>query len=172
VLELSGTPAADAAKQAEDVIAFETAWPRPRCPRELSRDAELFYNPVTLAEADKLTPNFAGPSSSSRRAWPQPKFSLAIPAFFAEVSKMLGDTDPAAWRAYLRFHAVDGASPYLSQPFVQENFGSTARPSTARRKSSRAGSACWTPSTGIGEALGQLYVKAPSRRSQGPMGSW
>jgi putative endopeptidase len=49
-------------------------------------------------------------------------FSLAMPEFHAEVSKMLADVPAAQWQSYLRFHTVDGASPYLSDAFVQENF--------------------------------------------------
>src|SRR5690606_15078455 len=59
VLELSGVPAADAAAQAKSVIAFETRLAKvSRSSEEMSRDVSLYYNPVTMAEADKLTPNF------------------------------------------------------------------------------------------------------------------
>ncbi|KAG0745107.1 hypothetical protein G6F24_015958 [Rhizopus arrhizus] len=132
VLELSGVAAADAAKQAEDVVKFETRLAKASKSRvELSRNVELFYNPVTLADADKLTPNFSWTEFFKSQGVAAPeKFSLARPAFHEEVSKALGDTDPSVWRAYLRFHTVDSASP----------------PSTARRNRSRAGSACWAPS--------------------------
>ncbi|MCO6798145.1 M13 family metallopeptidase, partial [Pseudomonas aeruginosa] len=54
VLELSGVAAADAAKQAEDVVKFETRLANASKSRvELSRNVELYYNPVTLADADK-----------------------------------------------------------------------------------------------------------------------
>jgi predicted metalloendopeptidase len=69
VLELSGVPAADAAKQAKDVIAFETRLAKASVDKKtLQRDVSLYYNPITPAEADKLAPNFRGRSSSSRRA--------------------------------------------------------------------------------------------------------
>jgi len=62
VLELSGVAAADAAKQAEDVVKFETRLAKASKSRvDLSRNVELFYNPVTLADADKPTPNFTWP---------------------------------------------------------------------------------------------------------------
>ncbi|MGE8280280.1 MAG: peptidase, partial [Stenotrophomonas sp.] len=124
VLELSGVPAADAAKQAEDVIKFETRLAKvSKSSVELSRDVSLYYNPVTVADADKLTPNFSWTAFFQAQGIAVPeKFSLAMPSFHQEVSKMLADTDPATWRAYLRFHTVDGASPYLSNEFVQENY--------------------------------------------------
>ena len=35
---------------------------------------------------------------------------------------MLVDVPVEQWKSYLRFHVVDGASPYLSDAFAQENF--------------------------------------------------
>ena len=124
VLELSGVPAADPAKQAKDVVALETRLAKvSKSSEQMSRDAELAYNPITPAEADKLTPNFPRTKFFESQGVAVPKtFSLAIPAFHQEVSKALGDTDPSVWRAYLRFHNVDSASPYLSDGFAQESF--------------------------------------------------
>src|SRR3546814_16336367 len=49
-------------------------------------------------------------------------FSLAMPAFHAEVSKMLADVPAAQWQSYLRYHLVDSASPALSPAFATEHF--------------------------------------------------
>ncbi|HLM53862.1 MAG TPA: M13-type metalloendopeptidase, partial [Pseudoxanthomonas sp.] len=162
MLELSGVPAADAAEQAKAVIAFETRLARAsKSSEELSRDVSLYYNPVTLAEADKLTPNFSWTRFfESQGVAPQQKFSLAIPAFHQEVSKMLGDTAPATWRSYLRFHTVDGAAPYLSDAFAQENYnfyGKTLR--GQKEMKPRWKRVLDTVERQAGEALGQMYVK-------------
>ena len=89
VLELSGVPAADAAKQAEAVVAFETRLAKvSKSSEEMSRDVSLYYNPVTPAEADKLTPNFPWTKFFESQGVAAPeKFSLAMPAFHEEVSK-------------------------------------------------------------------------------------
>ncbi len=162
VLELAGASAADAAQQAKDVIAFETRLAKvSKTSTELSRNAELFYNPVTVAEADALTPNFSWTEFfKSQGIATQDKFSLAMPAFHQEVSTMLADTDPSVWRNYLRFHSIDSASPYLSDAFATENFNfynktlrgqAEMKPRWKRVLESVEGSA--------GEALGQMYVK-------------
>src|SRR3546814_3627385 len=71
----------------------------------MSRDVSLFYNPVTMEEADKLTPNFPWTKFfESQGVAAQEQMSLAIPAFHEEVDEMLADTAPASWQAYLRFH--------------------------------------------------------------------
>src|SRR3546814_18704862 len=49
-------------------------------------------------------------------------FSLGIPAFHEEVSRMLGDVPIHAWKDYLRLHLVDETPPYLSEAFAQEHF--------------------------------------------------
>lgn len=162
VLELSGVPAADAAAQAKTVIAFETRLAKAsKSSEDLSRDVSLYYNPVTLADADKLTPNFSWSKFfESQGVAPQEKFSLAIPAFHEEVSKMLGDTAPATWRNYLRFHAIDSASPYLSDAFANENFDFYAKTLRGQKEiKQRWKRVLDTIESQAGEALGQMYVK-------------
>ncbi|WP_082061826.1 M13-type metalloendopeptidase [Xanthomonas sp. GPE 39] len=161
VLELSGVPATDAAKQAQDVVALETRLAKASKSIEQLRDAKLSYNPITPAEADKLTPNFPWTKffESQGVATPE-KFSLAIPAFHQEVSKALGDTDPAVWRAYLRFHTVDNASPYLSDAFAQENFAFYNKELNGQAEMKpRWKRVLGSINRGAGEAMGQMYVK-------------
>lgn len=162
VLELAGVPAADAATQAADVVKFETRLAKAsKSSVELSRDVSLYYHPVTLAEADTLTPNFSWTEFFKSQGVAAPeKFSLAIPAFHQEVSKALGDTDPAVWRAYLRFHTVDSASPYLSDAFANENYAFYGKTLNGQKEQKpRWKRVLGTIENGAGEAFGQLYVK-------------
>ena len=162
VLELSGVAAADAAKQAEEVVKFETRLAKAsKSSVELSRDVSLYYNPVTVADADKLTPNFSWTEFFKAQGIAAPaSFSLAMPTFHQEVSKMLGDTDPAVWRAYLRFHTVDSASPYLSNDFVQENYAFYGRELNGQKEiKPRWKQVLGTVENNAGEAFGQMYVK-------------
>ncbi|MGO1069418.1 M13 family metallopeptidase [Lysobacter sp. CA199] len=162
VLELAGASAADAAAQAKAVIEFETRLARASLSNEqLSRDVALYYNPISPAAADELTPNFSWTAffQSQGVAVPQ-KFSLAMPEFHKQVSRMIADTPLATWRAYLRYHAVDNASPYLSQAFVDENFQFHFKTMLGQKEAK----ARWKRVLGrigdhAGEAMGQLYVK-------------
>ena len=162
VLELAGASAADAARQAADVVAFETRLAKvSKTSEELARDVSLYYNPMSPAEADKLTPNFPWTAFiQSQGIVAQPVISLSNPAFHQEVSTMLAEVDPAVWRAYLRFRAVDGASPYLSKAFVQEHFdfySKTLRGQKEQRPLWKR--VLGTLNNQAGEALGQLYVQ-------------
>ncbi|WAT15808.1 M13 family metallopeptidase [Xanthomonas fragariae] len=162
VLELSGMVAAAAAAQAKQVVAFETRLAKvSKTSTQLSRDASLVYNPISPADADKLTPNWSWTEFFKSQGVTTPEmFSLAIPAFHQEVSKMIADTDPAIWRAYLRFHTVDGASPFLSQPFVDESFAFYNKTMRGQKEiKPRWKRVLATINGQAGEALGQLYVK-------------
>ncbi|WP_425499378.1 M13 family metallopeptidase [Lysobacter capsici] len=162
VLELGGAEPEDAAKQAKDVIAFETRLAKASKSREqLSRDVSLYYNPVSPAQADELTPNFSWTKffESQKVALPA-KFSLAVPAFHQEVSKMIGELPAAQWQAYLRFHAIDGASPYLSEAFVNESFNFYNKTLRGQKELKERGKRVLDTIEGqTGEAMGQLYVK-------------
>ncbi|HUH22721.1 MAG TPA: hypothetical protein VLZ51_01520, partial [Brevundimonas sp.] len=162
VLELSGVDAAQAAEQARQVVAFETRLAKvSKSSEEMSRDVSLFYNPMSPAEADKLTPNFPWTRFFESQGVATPTmFSLAIPAFHEEVSRMLADVPADQWQAYLRFHTVDGASPYLSDAFVQENFNFYNQAMRGQKEMKDRGKRVLNTIDGeVGEALGQLYVK-------------
>jgi putative endopeptidase len=162
VLELAGVAAADAAKQAEDVVKFETRLAKAsKSSVELSRDVSLYYNPVSVADADKLTPNFSWSKFFEAQGITAPAtFSLAMPSFHQEVSKALGDTDPAVWRSYLRFHTVDSASPYLSDAFVQQNYAFYGKELNGQKEiKPRWKRVLGTLESNAGDAFGQMYVK-------------
>ena len=163
VLELSGVPSDAAAGQARAVVAFETRLAdKSRSQVELARDASLFYNPVTPSDADALTPNFPWTAFFAAQGIEAPAtFSLAMPEFHQEVDRMLAEVPVDTWKAYLRFHTVDSASPFLARDFANANYefyGRTLRgqqeiePRWKRTLNTLNGSA--------GEALGEIYVQA------------
>jgi Predicted metalloendopeptidase len=143
-------------------MAFETRLAKASKSREdLSRDVSLYYNPLSLADADKLTPNFPWSKFFESQGVAAPEmFSLAIPAFHQEVSKALGDTDVATWKSYLRFHTVDGAAPYLSDDFAQESFNFYNKTLSGQKEMKpRWKRVLATVNSQAGEALGQMYVQ-------------
>jgi putative endopeptidase len=162
VLELSGVPATDAAAQAKQVMAFETRLAKAsKSQEDISRDFSLYYNPVTLADADKLTPNFSWTAFvEAQQIAKIEKLSLSVPSFHQEVSRMLKDVPVAEWQSYLRFHVVDGASPYLSDALVQQQFDFYSKTLSGQKEMK----ALWKRVLGqlegaAGEAMGQVYVQ-------------
>ena len=161
VLELSGWKTEQAAQGASAVMAFETRLAKvSRTREELSRDVSLWYNPVTLEEADRNSPAFSWSRFFESQGLEKPsRFSLAMPEFHAEFSRMLVDVSVADWQAYLRFHTVDSASPYLADAFATEHYNFYKKALRGQKEMRpRYKRVLATINGEVGEALGQLYV--------------
>ncbi len=160
LFELTGVPADQAAGQARQAMALETALARHSLSRVALRDPRNQYHFVTVAEANRVTPHFDWAEFFRvQGVTPGRGFSLSQPGFFAGIDSLLAHAPVGAWQAYLAFHAIDRAAPYLSPPFVNENFafhGTTleGQPQQAPRWEQVLGAV----NGGMGEALGQLYV--------------
>ena len=159
-LELTGISQADAAKQAGDVLAFETQLAAASLSPVEERDLKNQYHFVSVAEADKVTPHFPWEKFfAAQGVTVDQGFSLSQPRFFAQFDKMLATTSVNAWQAYLRFHAIDDAAPYLSKDFQDNRFafyGTTLAGQPQQRP--RWKRALGAVNGAMGEALGQLYV--------------
>lgn len=158
MLTLTGT--AEAEQRARDVLAFETRLARvARTREERAADVSLEYNPVSPAQADQLTPNFSWRAFFEAQGLAVPRmFSLAEPAFHQEISRMLVDTPPRQWQAYLRFRSAHAAAPYLSdaiaepgQRLLQFALGTKAPPPRWKRVLD-------TIDLQASDPIGQLYV--------------
>ena len=122
-LELVGTPKADAKKQADEVLKFETELAKASlAPVEL-RDLDNEYNFVTVAQADKVSPHFSWDKFFKTQGVDVGKgFSLSQPKFIAEFDKLLAKAPISQWQSYLKFHLVSDSSTALSQPFQENHF--------------------------------------------------
>lgn len=160
VLELAGVKAAEANKQAEQVLAFETRLAAASLPPVELRKPENQYHFISLADADKATPNFSWTKFfAAQKADIQGGFSLSQPKFFGEVDKMLTEVPAAQWQAYLRFHAIDSASPYLSKPFAEENFEFYSKTLNGQKEMEpRWKRVLGSVNDSMGMALGEIYV--------------
>ncbi|HEX5960165.1 MAG TPA: M13 family metallopeptidase [Rhodanobacteraceae bacterium] len=159
-LELVGTPEADAEKQADEVLKFETELAKASLsPTEL-RNLDNEYNFVTVAAADKITPHFNWEQFFKGQGVDVGKgFSLSQPKFMAEFDKLLANAPASQWQAYLKFHLVSNASEALSQPFQDNHFDFynktlAGQPEQKERWKRVVGSV----NHAMGMGLGELYV--------------
>ncbi|HEY8585430.1 MAG TPA: M13-type metalloendopeptidase [Rhodanobacter sp.] len=158
--ELTGVSAADSQQQAKTVLAFETRLAAASLPRVEMRKPENRYHFVSIAEANKVTPDFDWNAFFKAQGADVTKgFSLSQPKFFAEMQKMLNDVPAADWQAYFRYHAISRAAPYLSTPFQQEDFAFEQQTLNGQKEiQPRWKRVLATTNSGMGMALGQLYV--------------
>jgi len=162
VFTLAGDAAEAAASQADAVIAIETRLAKASTARVELRDPAKRYVPTSLADADALTPNFSWTAFFDGIGVARPAmFSLAMPDFFRELNTMLTEVPVADWKSYLRYHEIDGASPFLSAAFAQENFKFYNQALRGQAEQAPRWKRVLDATNGsVGEALGQLYVAA------------
>lgn len=159
-LQNAGVAADAAAQQAKDVLAFETRLAKASLSRIELRDPKNQYHFVSVADADKASPNFSWSEFFKANGVSVEGFSLSQPKFFAEFDKMLKDVPVAQWQAYLRINAIDGQAPLLADKFNDERFDFFARTLRGQKEQKpRWKRVLDTVEGSAGEALGQLYVK-------------
>ena len=160
VLELTGSKAADAKKEAGQVFAFEARLAKASLLPVALRKPENQYHFVSLADADKGSPNLSWSKFFvAQKADIKNGFSLSQPIFFAEVEKMIADVPAAQWRSYLRFHAIDSASPYLSKPFAEAHFTFNNKTLNGQKEQEpRWKRVLSAINETMGMALGEIYV--------------
>jgi putative endopeptidase len=159
MLALAGAPASEAQAQAERIMAMETRLARASLGAVELRNPANLYRPTTPAEAEQATPGFAWSRYLETIGVRTERFSFPHRAFFAEVGAMLAEVPLDDWKAYLRWHLVRDAAPYLSAPFETERFRfyGTVLQGTPQMQP-RWKRARGTVDALVGEALGELYV--------------
>jgi putative endopeptidase len=161
MLVLGGVDPAAAKDQAKAVLAFETRLATASLsPIEL-RDPNNQYHFVTVADADKMTPNFPWSQFLAAEGLHDVQgFSLSQPKFFAEMDKMMTDVSIGDWQAYLRYHALADAAPFLSDTLANERFDFYNRTMRGQKEQKPRWKRVLDTINGtMGEALGQVYVQ-------------
>ncbi|MBW8310472.1 MAG: M13 family metallopeptidase [Rhizobium sp.] len=160
LMQLAGADEASAKAQAQQVMDFETRLAEASLGRLELRDPARRYNPVALADADAATPNFSWTAFFAALDVPAPQaFSLATPDFFKEFDAMLADVPLEQWQTWLRFRAIDGASPYLGSAFERANFEFYRQTLAGQKEMPERWKRVLGALNGsMGEGFGQLYV--------------
>ncbi|HEX8557005.1 MAG TPA: M13 family metallopeptidase [Pyrinomonadaceae bacterium] len=160
MFQLLGDAPAQAAKNAQTVMAIETRLAQnSRGPVEL-RDFTRQYNLMGPAELAKLTPNFPWGDYFAGLGLPKDlTINVAHPEFFQAADKMLTEVPVADWKTYMRWRLVSAAADALSSKFEEESFNFGGRILQGRKEQYPRWRRCVsaTDST-LGEALGQVYV--------------
>ncbi|MGI9246267.1 MAG: M13 family metallopeptidase [Steroidobacteraceae bacterium] len=151
----------DSSAIASRVMAFETKLAEASWPAVKLRDVEKLYNPVTVAAAQKAAPGIdwarwlGGMGLEGTQ-----QLVLAQPDYFKAVGDAVQQAPLATWRDYLTLRTLDSFSPYLSQPFVAENFDFYSRTLTGTPElKPRWKRALAELEASTGDLLGKEYVK-------------
>ena len=152
-------PAGNAAK----VMALETSIASYHWDQVKDRDATLTYNKMNRTEVKALMPAFDWERYLTDGEIPAIVLDSVIvqqPSFFEGLGSILASFDVDAWKAWLKWHIVSGAAPYLSDDFTNENFaffGKTLSGTPELRE--RWKRAVSMIEGSLGEAVGKVYVQ-------------
>ncbi|KAA3439192.1 M13 family metallopeptidase [Rufibacter hautae] len=160
MFRLLGDNEATARKNAAKVVELETRLANASMTRVQQRDPHATYNKMTIAELQKLAPNFNWPTLlKNMNVTGAKEVIVGQPAFLKEANAMLASVPVSDWKTYLRWHLARTSAAYLPQAFVQESFNFNSKfLSGAKEMQPRWKRVLRMTDATIGEALGQEYV--------------
>jgi len=156
---LLGEPMYTASHDASTVMDIETQLAQASMSQVQQRDPRATYHIMTLKKLDKETPGFSWQDYFVNVGHPELKsINLGMPLFFKAMSKELQRTSLDDWKVYLRWQLVDAFAPYLSQPFVDENFKMQSTLSGTKELLPRWRRVVSAEDDALGFAVGKAYV--------------
>jgi endothelin-converting enzyme/putative endopeptidase len=149
------------AKAASDtVFAMETKLAEATLDNVARRDPNATDHKMAFSDLGKLAPSFDWAGYFKTEAVPPDALNVDEPKFMEEFERQLTKTPLADWKIYLKWHVLDMAAPWLSQPFVDESFEFYGKYLEGREENKPRWKRCVENTDGLlGEALGRKYVE-------------
>lgn len=124
------------------------------------RNIPALYNPKTIAEVQDLAPAFDWSDYlTAIGVQDVDTIIVAEPKFYEAMSKVVEETPIDDIKAYMKWHVVNRAAPYLNNELVRADFdfyGKVIRGTEEMR--SRWERVLSNTNSAVGEALGKVYV--------------
>jgi len=159
MLSMSGEKNAD--KAATDILALETQIATIQWTKVENRNPINTYNKIELAKLTELMPGFNWTSYFAGTGVGN-KVNYVIvrqPSFLTALAKIVNDTPVAVWKSYYKWKVLDAYAPFLSQRFVDEDFGfSSVTLRGIPENQQRWKRSVASVEESMSEALGELYV--------------
>ncbi len=163
MLGLLGWDEGAASDGADRLMALETRLAAGHWDRVANRDVIATYNRMSFDELRASAPAFAWSGWIDGLGASEAAFAEVLvrqPSYLEALSAALVEVPLDDWKVWLTFHLVHGAAPYLSSPFVEQNFDFYSRTLSGaqemRDRWKRGASLC---DGALGEAVGRLYVE-------------
>ena len=122
VLALTGTAAARLDAEADAVLAIETALASGSQVRSNLDNPFNNYAPVPVAGLDRQYRNLRLGDFLKAQGVSDDTVSLAEPALFAGIDRLVKERPVGDWKAYLRWRVGDAMAPYLSSAYRNAEF--------------------------------------------------
>ncbi|MCG9791818.1 M13 family metallopeptidase [Flavobacterium algicola] len=161
MLGFLGEKPAQAKIHAEQILALEIAMSKPRFDRVERRDRRKSYNPMSIADLQKLAPSMNWKSYFSTIGLKNTdSLIVSQPKYMAAFETILKENKVEEWKSYMRWVLLNKSSNFLSTSIEDANFefyGKTLTGALKQRPSDER--ALQVINVTIGEALGKLYVE-------------
>jgi len=122
ILALTGTPKDKLAAESQLVIDLETRLARASKPLSALRDPLANYAPVATASLGKTYKRLQLGDFLKAQGVSDDSVSMANPALFAEMDKLIDQLKPEQWKTYLRWRVGDSMAPYLAKSYRDAEF--------------------------------------------------
>jgi endothelin-converting enzyme/putative endopeptidase len=161
LLTLAGATSVQAQADAQEILTIETALAKASLTRVERRDPHKTYHMMTVEQLSQLAPGIAWATYFQVQGAPGvAKLNVSQPEFIKAVQAELNTEPIEALQAYLRFHLLTSAAPYLSEPFRTANFDFYSKTLRGIPVMPPRWKTCTQAvDRQLGEALGQEFVR-------------
>jgi putative endopeptidase len=158
---LAGDTQDQAAKEAEAVLEIETALAKASMSRTDLRDPEKTYHIYTVADFQKLTPEFDySVYFKDVKVRQFDTLDVATPDFFKALNDLVAKEPIDAWKSYFRWHTLHAQAINLPKAFFDENFAFFGKTLAGQKEPTPRWKQCSSMTDrALGEAVGQDWVK-------------
>jgi putative endopeptidase len=161
ILTIAGEKPDAAELQANTILNFETRLAKYSMTRLERRDPYKVYNKMGIDELISLAPEIEWNLLLVNLSLSDlDEINVSQPLFFAEISKMINDTELETWKIWMRWSLINNNSELLSSEFVNANFEFYGSFLSGKKKlQPRWKRVLANSNYALGEAIGELFVE-------------
>jgi len=161
MLTLAGDTPEQAAKEAAAVMEIETALAKDSTSRTDLRQPEKRYHIYTVADFQKLTPDFDySVYFKDVKVGHFDTLNVVTPNFFKALNELIAKEPVEAWKSYFRWHTLHASAGNLPKAFFDENFAFYGKTLAGQKEPTPRWKQCSSMTDrALGEAVGQDWVK-------------
>jgi len=161
MLQFIGETPEQAKESAGKILSLEIELSKPRLDRVERRDGRLQYNPMTIAELQKITPLINWENYFSGIGFTKlDTVIVSEPKYMKALQTILVENNVTAWKEYMKWTLLNRSTNLLSTTIESANFDFYGKTLTgAIKQRPREERALQTVNGSVGEALGKLYVE-------------
>lgn len=146
--------------KAQTVLRIETALAKASLSQTEMRDPNAVYHMMNIKALEELSPHFSWANYFQKMGKPKLKqLNVGMPKFVQSMDKLLQNTSIDDWKTYLSWHLLSELSPFLSKPFVDQNFHMACVLTGIEKHNPRWKRVVAAENKLLGFAIGEAYVK-------------